>query len=158
MVPAMDVMALGRMAVVVDVGGAVVGVWQPGEHTGMGIVAETNAPSWFELFTRDYDKTLGFYRDVFGWSTTSMGDSDEFRYSTLGEGDAAAAGVMDASGFLLEGVPAHWSVYFGTDDTDATLSEVVALGGQIVVPAEQTPYGRLATAADPTGALFKVVG
>ena len=27
----------------------------------------------------------------------------------------------------------------------------------MVVPAEDTPYGRLAQAADPTGALFKLV-
>ncbi len=32
------------------------------------------------------------------------------------------------------------------------------LGGSIVVPAEDTPYGRLATCADPTGAIFKLRG
>ena len=31
------------------------------------------------------------------------------------------------------------------------------LGGSIVVPAKDTPYGRLATATDPTGAEFKLV-
>ena len=40
MVPAMDVMQLGRMAVVVDVGGAVIGMWQPGLHRGFGIYDE----------------------------------------------------------------------------------------------------------------------
>jgi predicted enzyme related to lactoylglutathione lyase len=48
-------------------------------------------------------------------------------------------------------------VYFGTADTDATLARIDELGGSTVVPAEDTPYGRLATAADPTGAIFKLV-
>jgi predicted enzyme related to lactoylglutathione lyase len=64
---------------------------------------------------------------------------------------------MDASGFLPVGVPAHWSVYFGVEDTDAALAKVVDLGGSILMAAEDTPYGRLAAAADPTGARFKLV-
>ena len=94
---------------------------------------------------------------MFDWDTHVVGDTPEFRYTTLGEGDDALAGIMDASAFLPEGVPAHWSVYFGVDDTDAALAKIVELGGSIVEPAEDTPYGRLATAADPTGALFKLV-
>jgi predicted enzyme related to lactoylglutathione lyase len=56
------------------------------------------------------------------------------------------------------GVPAHWSVYFGVDDTDAALAQIAGLGGSTVTAAQDTPYGRLATAADPTGAQFKLVG
>jgi predicted enzyme related to lactoylglutathione lyase len=156
MVPAMDVMTLGRMAVVVDVGGAVIGMWQPGEHRGFGYVGEPGAPSWFELHTRDYEPSLDFYRDVFGWKTRVGGDSAEFRYSTVDVGDEQYAGVMDASGFLPAGVPAGWTVYFGVADADAALSEVVALGGEVVMAAENTPYGRLATVADPTGAVFRI--
>ncbi|MGH4025656.1 MAG: VOC family protein [Pseudonocardiaceae bacterium] len=59
---------------------------------------------------------------------------------------------------LSEGVPSHWSIYFGVDDTDAALAEIVDLGGSILRTAEDTPYGRLAAAADPTGAQFKLVG
>jgi predicted enzyme related to lactoylglutathione lyase len=156
MVPAMDVMTLGRMAVVVDPGGAVIGMWQPGEHRGFGYVMEPGAPDWFELHTRDYDASLDFYRAVFGWQTHTEGDSPEFRYSTVNVGDEQYAGVMDASSFLPEGVPAGWTVYFGTADCDHTLSEVVSLGGEVVMKAEDTPYGRLATAADPTGAVFRL--
>jgi uncharacterized protein len=43
------------------------------------------------------------------------------------------------------------------DDADAALAQIVDLGGSIVMSAEDTPFGRLATAADPTGALFKLV-
>ena len=157
-VPPMEVTDLGTMAFVTDAGQAAIGIWQPGAHKGFDVVAEPGAPAWFELFTRDYDATVDFYRNVFTWDVHVMGDTPEFRYSTLGEGDGARAGIMDASGFLPEGVPAHWSVYFAVADTDAALAQVVDLGGSVVQPAENTPYGRLAAAADPTGARFKLVG
>ena len=157
LVPAMDVADLGTMAVVSDVGGAGIGVWQPGLHQGLGVLGGSGAPSWFELHTRDYQAAVAFYREVFGWETHVVGDAPEFRYTTLKHGEDWLAGIMDASGFLPDGVPAHWSVYFGVTDTDAALARIVDLGGLIVMPAEDTPYGRLAAAADPTGAQFKLV-
>lgn len=157
-VPAMPIFDIGTMAVVTDSVGAAIGMWQPGTHTGFQVLAEPATPSWFELHTRDHDAAVAFYRDVFGWDAHAAGDTPEFRYTTLGEGESMAAGIMDASGFLPEGVPAHWSVYFGTADTDASLRTAVELGGAIVMPAQDTPYGRLAVASDPTGAVFKLVG
>jgi uncharacterized protein len=157
LVPAMKVMELGSMAVVTDAGQAAIGAWQPGLHRGFHVLGEPGTPTWFELHTRDYDASVRFYREVFKWDTYVTGDTPEFRYTTLGQGDAMLAGIMDATAFLPEGVPAHWSVYFGVDDADAALATVVDLGGSVVVPAEDTPYGRLAQAADSTGALFKLV-
>ena len=154
-VPAMPVMELGTMAVVADAGGAAIGMWQPGLHKGFGVHGEPGTPAWFELFTRDYDASVRFYREVFTWDTHVVSDVPELHYTTLGEGDGALAGIMDASAFLPDGMPAHWSVYFMAADTDAALARVVDLGGSIVDPAVDTPYGRLAQAADPTGALFK---
>jgi len=149
---------LGIMAVIADVGGAAIGIWQPGEHKGFGIVGETGAPSWCELFTRDYDATVAFYRDVFGWETRVEGDSPEFRYTTFTKGDEQYAGIMDAAACLPSDVPAHWSVYFGVDSTDDALTLADEMGGKVVQPAEDTPYGRLAVATDPTGAVFKLLG
>ena len=156
-VQAMEVSDLGTMAVVVDSGGAGIGVWQPGLHKGFGIFGESGTPSWFELNAREYEKAVQFYRDVFGWETHVVSDTPEFRYTTLKHGEDWLAGIMDASEMLPEGVPAHWSVYFGVEDTDATLAKVTELGGSVLRPAEDTPYGRLATVADPTGAQFKLV-
>ncbi len=156
-VPPMDVADLGTMAFVTDPGGAAIGAWQPGTHTGFGIHDEPNTPGWFELHTRDYDTSVAFYRDVFHWNTQVAGDSPEFRYTVLVEGDAQLAGVMDATAFLPDGVPAHWSVYFRVANADAALKKIAKLGGTVVQPAEDTPYGKLATATDPTGAQFKLV-
>ena len=155
-VPPMDVADLGTLAVAADPTGAIIGIWQPGTHQGFGVLAEPGAPAWFELHTRDHDGAVRFYREVFGWETSVVGDSDEFRYTTLGEGDDATAGIMDATAFLPEGVPAHWSVYFNVADADATVARAVAAGATVVDPPMDTPYGRLATLADPTGARFKL--
>ena len=122
----------GTMAVVIDAGGAAIGVWQPASHQGFGVLGEPGAPSWFELHTRDYDTSVRFYRDVFGWDTHAVSDTPEFRYTTLGEGDGQLAGIMDAASFLPEGDPARWSIYFGVDDTDAALARIVELGGAVV--------------------------
>jgi predicted enzyme related to lactoylglutathione lyase len=65
-VPAMEVMDLGSMAVVPDAGQAAIGAWQPGLHKGLGILAEPGTPAWFELHTRDYDTSVRFYQAVFG--------------------------------------------------------------------------------------------
>jgi len=156
-VQAMDVADLGTMAVVTDSGGAGIGVWQPGHHQGFGVFGEPGTPSWFELHTRDYQAAVRFYRDVFGWDTHVVSDTPEFRYTTLKHGDGWLAGIMDAPNLLPDGVPAHWTVYFGVADTDAALAQIADLGGSILTAAEDTPYGRLATAADPAGAQFKLV-
>ena len=155
-VPPMPVADLGTMAVVTDPGGSRIGLWQPGTHKGFHVVDEPNAPSWFELHTHTYDAAVAFYRDVFGWDAHVASDEPGFRYTTLGEGEAQLAGVMDAAPFGAEH-QSGWAVYFGTDDADKTLAKIVDLGGSIIRPAEDTPYGRLAHAADTTGAEFKLV-
>jgi predicted enzyme related to lactoylglutathione lyase len=150
--PPMQVGPLGTMGMLGDAGGASIGIWQPGEHKGFGVLAEANAPAWFELHTRDYDASVAFYRTAFGWDAHTMSETEEFRYTTLGEGEAALAGIMDAAAILPEGTPAHWAVYFGVDDTDKAVARVEELGGAVTSPPQDSPYGRLASATDSTGA------
>jgi predicted enzyme related to lactoylglutathione lyase len=153
----MQVAENGVMAMVADPGGAAIGVWQPGTMKGFEVRNEVGTPNWFELQTREYDASVAFYRDVFRWDPHTASNTDELRYTTLGEGDDQLAGIMDASGYLPEGTDAAWSVYFGVEDVDAALERIVELGGQVVEPAVDTPYGRLAQAADPTGVVFKLI-
>ncbi len=156
-VPAMEVGDFGSMAVITDAGGAAIGLWQPGTHKGMGVLGEPGAPAWFELHTRDYDASVQFYTDVFGWDAKTMSDTPEFRYTTLGEGESALAGIMDSTNFLPGGVPAHWAVYLSVDDTDAAVKTTTELGGSLVTAPHDTPYGRIAIVADPTGAHVRLV-
>ena len=75
----------------------------------------------------------------------------------LVHGDEQLAGIMDAAQLPARRRPVDWSVYFRVDDTDAALREIAELGGTVTEPAEDTPYGRLAAATDPTGARFKLM-
>ena len=158
-VPAMPVADLGTMGVVTDAGGAAIGLWQPGTHKGFGIYDEPNTPGWFELHTRDYDASVAFYRDVFKWDAHTAMDTPEFRYTTLGEGDGQLAGIMDAVG-----VPPGRSTRGVVDllpcrrHRRGALPRIAELGGTVTEPAQDTPYGRLAAANDPTGAALQAHG
>ncbi len=99
---------------------------------------------------RAYDAQTAFYRDVFGWNVQQL-MSEPFRYSVLSHGEDQLAGIMDG------GEDSTWAVYIWTNDADATLARAVELGGKVIRPAEDTPYGRLATAEDPCGARFKLM-
>ena len=135
-----------------DPGGAVIGGWQPGTHQGFGVHGEPGTPSWFELHTRDYGASVDFYRKVFAWDTHVASDTPDLRYTTLGEGETARwPASWTPTAFLPEGSGALVGL-LGTADADTTLAKIVEIGGSIVEPATDTPYGWLAPAADPTGA------
>ena len=63
---------------------------------------------------------------------------------------------MDGAGFLAEDVPSQWNTFFGAEDVDKTLQVICDNGGAVVRDAEDTPYGRLAAATDPTGVPFNL--
>jgi len=153
----MQVGDLGTMAVLVDPAGAAVGAWQAGSFPGTLDRAVDGAPAWFETLSKDYARSLDFYRDVFGWQTHTMSDTPDFRYSTLGEDEHARAGVMDAAGMLGDAA-SRWQFYLQVADTDATVERAVASGGTLVVPPDDTPYGRLAVLLDPAGVQFCLMG
>jgi predicted enzyme related to lactoylglutathione lyase len=158
LVAPMPVADLGTMAVLQDPTGAVVGVWQPGSFPGFLVLGEPGTPGWFELLTRDYDRAVAFYRDVFGWDVHVMSDTPEFRYTTQGEGDGATAGILDASSLLAGGESARWQTYLVVEDADAAVDRAASLGGRVVRPAEDTPYGRIGAVADPSGVPVYLMG
>lgn len=153
----MEVPQMGTMAMLVDPGGAPVGVWQSAEHRGFQRLGETGSPVWHELHTRNYRASVLFYETVFGWTTKVQGDTDEFRYATAEFDGVSLAGIIDATSFHPEDVPASWYVYFGVEDVDKSLALAESLGGTVVDGADDSLYGRLATLADPTGARFKIM-
>ncbi|HEV2428176.1 MAG TPA: VOC family protein [Acidimicrobiales bacterium] len=155
--PAMQVGDMGSMAVAVDPAGAAIGVWAPISFQGFGRVAEPGAPAWFELYSRDYATSVDFYKKVFGWDTRVEGDTDDFRYTVATADEDMFAGMMDASGFLPEGVPSNWGVYFAVADVDAAVATAESMGATVFMPPTDTPYGRLAQLADPSGAGFRLI-
>lgn len=151
--PPMDVMDQGRMAVFQDAGGAFFSVWQPGQHRGAQVVKEDGAFTWAELDTRDVAGAKAFYEAVFGWgSETSEGGG--MVYTEWKLGGESIGGMMDMPPMVPAEVPPYWLVYFQVADVDAAAARVGELGGSVMAPPMDFPGGRFAVVADPQGAVF----
>jgi predicted enzyme related to lactoylglutathione lyase len=147
-----DVMDVGRMSVAADPGGAVFGIWQPRLHTGMRLANEPGSVCWNENMSRDFEANKSFYQAVFGFDYDDM-SSEGFRYASFKTSGDPMGGIGD----LGDLAPAHWRTYFGVGDTDETVETVTKLGGAVVAPAWDTPYGRMAILSDDQGAVFAVM-
>lgn len=154
--PVMDVMEFGRMAVALVPGGGAVSIWQAGTHTGFGIANEANTDTWNEFMTRDLPAATQFYASVFGYTYTDIGD-EGFAYSTIEVDGQTVGGIGALPAEVPENVPPHWRVYFAVDDADAAVAKVAELGGSVLRPPTDMPYGRHADVADPQGAMFSVI-
>jgi predicted enzyme related to lactoylglutathione lyase len=64
---------------------------------------------------------------------------------------------MDASAYLPAEVPSNWQVYFNVEDTDASIEKAVSMGATVLDGPQDSPFGRVAMLADPTGATFKII-
>lgn len=153
----MDVMGLGTMAVFTDPAGAVCGIWQPGTFAGAELVNEPGAVGWNELSTRDPDGAKAFYSAVFGWEPNDLEMEDGGTYTEWRVEDRPVGGMLDMRGRMPDEVPPHWDVYFGTEDTDATVEKVKAGGGELLFGPMDIEPGRFATVKDPFGATFNVM-
>ncbi|MHB8220353.1 MAG: VOC family protein [Acidimicrobiales bacterium] len=155
-VPPMPVADLGVQAVLTDPVGATVGAWQPGTFAGFSVLDEPGAPSWFELFSTDFARSVDFYRSVFGWETEVVSDTADFRYSVLHPGDdVQLAGIMDATALIPKGA-SYWAIYWEVEEVDEAVAKLRSLGGGVASEPSDTPYGRMATVTDPRGAAFKL--
>lgn len=158
LVEPMDVLELGRMAVFADPTGAAFGVWQPGAFAGAGLVNEPGAIAWNELNTRDLSAAKEFYGAVFGWAFDDQEMDGGETYSMIVLGERPVGGVLDlVAREVPEVVPAHWQVYFGVEDTDATIEAARAAGGGVMLEPVDIPFGRFAILTDPHGASFAVI-
>jgi predicted enzyme related to lactoylglutathione lyase len=154
--PPMEVMAAGKMAVYQDPTGAFISAWQPGEHKGAQLVNEPGSWSWNELNTRDLERSKSFYSEVFGWDPVTQGEGANSYTEWKLDGESVA-GMMEMPPMVPADVPPHWLVYFAVDDADAAVAKIQELGGSVFVPPMDVQPGRLSVVADPQGAAFAVI-
>lgn len=155
MFPPMAVGSEGAMLVTTDPAGAVIGFWQPADHTGFSRWGEHGTPYWFECHSKNYAASLDYYPVVIGARIEPVPTGGP-AYGQVFIGESAYSGIMDASTMSPPEVPSFWQVYVTVDDVAATVALVESLGGTVLMPAEDTPYGTLATVADPFGAVFSL--
>jgi predicted enzyme related to lactoylglutathione lyase len=148
---AFDVFDSGRMAVIQDPQGAVLNVWQAGQHIGAQLVNAPGALSWNDLVTPDPQASAGFYRELFGWRVEET-EGAGGQYWSIFNGDRLNGGLLPAQG----GQPPFWNAYFAVEDLDAALGTVREQGGSVVVEPMQVPAGRFTLVSDPQGAHFSL--
>lgn len=152
----MDVGEQGRMAIVADPTGAVFGLWQARNHRGAELVNEPGALTWNECMTRDYEGAGRFYHEVFGYELEEVGDGS-FKYSVLNLSGSPIGGLGELGPDMPTSIPPHWMSYFAVADTDDSLTRASNLGAQVRMPAQDTPYGRMAVLQGAQGEMFAIV-
>jgi uncharacterized protein len=84
---------------------------------------------WFELYVNDFEKSIKFFTNLFGWQfneSNSMG----FPYWNIFTGEGSLSG-----GLMKKIAPEHSGqavvLYVETDDIEMTLNKAVSLGGSV---------------------------
>lgn len=94
---------------------------------------------------------------MLGWNATEASDTAELRYSTVKFDDQELVGIMDASEFHPEDLPARWQISFWADDVDSLLSLAETYGGAVIEDAKQSRNNRAAVLVGPSGTHLKVM-
>ena len=158
LMPIADIGSSGRTGTILDPTGALVGMWQAGDLEGYEFTGDPGSPVWFELMTHEFETASAFYTAVFDANLVPMEepmDDDSFRYSTNGPGESASWGLCDASGVMPK-EDTGWRVYFGVEASETALATVRELGGKVLDGPTDSPFGRIATIADPSGVTFQI--
>jgi predicted enzyme related to lactoylglutathione lyase len=163
-----DALPAGRLAVVADPAGAVLGLWEAGTREGAQLVNEPRTWALSILHTTDLAGSKAFYRTLFGWQAEAFGPAGGqmvlCRLPGYVGGEPTQPVPRDVIGVILaigggESGPTerpHWSVDFWMEDADAVAAQTTELGGKVIVPPHDTPGFRSAVLADPEGAVFSV--
>ncbi|OON75111.1 VOC family protein [Streptomyces tsukubensis] len=152
----LDAAEAGRMAIASDPAGAVFGVWQAAAHLGAALTGVPGAQAWNELVTRESASVSAFYRAVFGFRTEAEVSAD-LDYVTLLLDEKPMAAVHGVGNSPSYGQGSRWMTYFAVADVERAVERVGGLGGHLVTPPRDTAHGRIATVADPEGAVFTVI-
>lgn len=106
--------------------------------------------------TRETATVCKFYQTVFGYEAEAVVSAD-FDYQTLHLAGRPVASLHGVGHALPRDRGPHWMTYFEVSDTDGAARRVVELGGYVLQPAREGSGGRVATVADPEGAVFTIV-
>lgn len=153
----MDVPNVGKMSVVSDPQGAILSLFQAGNHEGTGRwEGAPNSFCWSELCSPDPAGSKAFYTKLFGWTAKpSSIPGMEYNEWCLGE---RPIGGCYKPGPEMGPMPPHWMNYIAVTDCDGTASRAKALGATLMVPPTDIPHvGRFSCLCDPQGAAIAVI-
>lgn len=155
--PAFDVGTLGRMAVIQDPTGAVFSVWEPKEGNGIGIKGVDGTLCWADLGTRDRERAVKFYSELFGWEIViDAKDDPMYGYAHIKNGEEFIGGMLPPAHHSLN-APPNWLPYFQVSDCEASAAKAAELGAAIYLePTIMENVGTMSVVADPQRAVFAI--
>ncbi|MBX5463755.1 MAG: VOC family protein [Steroidobacteraceae bacterium] len=144
---------VGRVAVIIDREGAVIGlarshIGDPDDSTTAKAIGRV---VWTELLSNAPLSAAQFYRDVIGYTAQSVKRASG-EYIVLSHQERDRAGILKNPS---EQAAPVWLTYFGVEDPRMAARRVEALGGRVILwPSPQLRHGTMAVVTDPTGALL----
>jgi len=120
-----------------------------------GIVAN-GFPCWVDLSTTDLAGGAAFYRELLGWTTTTI-ESPMGRYVVGSVGDREVAGMM-AQPPEAAGSPSMWTMFVYAARLDDTLAAIESAGGNVLTPPFEIPNGaHVSVVTDVGGTMFALI-
>ena len=116
----------------------------------------SGVPCWIDTAQPDPESAVAFYRGLFDWEFVDRMPADvagQYFLAQLRGRDVAAVGSV------REGMPTTpvWSTYIAVHSADDAAAKVEEAGGTTLMePFDVLDAGRMATFADPFGAVFSV--
>ena len=152
--PPTDLQRRGKLAVVGDAEGALLGLLQTRDGDPADRRPEIGEFLWDELWTTDVDRATAFYENVAGLEAADwdVGEDQEAgaAYRLLKAGDTPRVGIMPNP---LEDLGPVWVSYIRVENPAAITAKVSELGGRVIVEAQVRALGgEVAFIAGPSGA------
>lgn len=155
LIPPRRIADKGMMCAFRDPTGAMVALWEAGEHPGSGIQHKPYAIDWHELYTTDLNAAAHFYMELLGWSMEEV-PTPSGRYLQFTVGADYVAGMKEIHQDMAN-MSSGWGLYFKVPDCEKIAQQAVALGAAVIIPRTSVPGGgSFATLRDPQGAFFSI--
>ena len=107
---------------------------------------------WFEVLGQNGSQLRKFYGDLFGWTFDVLPGPD---YGLVNTGDSR--GIPGGVGATSPGGRQWVTFYTETPGVTASLDQVVALGGKVIMPRTEVPGATIGVFEDPEGHLMGLV-
>jgi predicted enzyme related to lactoylglutathione lyase len=111
---------------------------------------------WIEIRTQDIEVATRFFEELFGWKVLERIAEDGSPYWIFDTGETPRVENLRRGAFWLRpaGEEPRTVVYIHVPDIDATLNQVVALGGKVIAPKVAEGRAFRAYFAGPDGNIF----
>ena len=113
---------------------------------------------WRELATRDFEKALSFYGQMFGWDL-EQSKITPMTYAEINIDGKAVGGMMPIDKNWGDNPPpSHWTPYVAVENADDTAAKIKSNGGSMrQEPFDAPGVGRIGLCTDPSGANFAII-